>query len=100
MTKSAIQIRCLNYEASIKIPTVIQRLVQQCERLRALVVPILIRMCKAWHQYNERLRALASLNLPQFCKRTILHVLHTKYRLVAKGHSAPLCSFWLPRKLI
>ena len=24
-------------------------------------------MCKAWHQYNERLKALALLNSPQMC---------------------------------
>ena len=46
---------------------------------------------------------MASINIPTvilFCKHTIVHILHTKCGIVAKGHSAPFCICLLPRKPI
>ena len=49
---------------------------------------------------------MAGIKIPTvilFCKHTVLylvHSMHTKCRLVVKGHSAPFCIFLLPRKPI
>ena len=43
-------------------------------------------MCKAWHQYNERLQALALLNLPKM----LLHMIWRQFFNIKWKHSGPV----------